>query len=304
MDVELRHLRYFVAVAREQSFTRAAEKLRIAQPPLSRQVQQLEDELGVELIRRSGRPAYLTDAGQLLFEQAVQVLDRVEEMRAMMRRLQRAERGRFGIGFVASTLYGKLPELIRRYRAARPGVEVALVELTSLEQITALKEHRIAVGFGRIAFDDPAITRQLLRNERLVAALPLGHPLLESPGALRLQDLTREPLIVYPKVPRPSYADQVLALFRAQNLAPWAVMEVRELQTALGLVAAQAGIAVVPAGVQRLQRDGVVYRNLDEDGATSPIIFSHRRDDPSEEIGVMLDLIREIYREAGIAFGR
>lgn len=301
--MELRHLRYFVAVAREQSFTRAAEKLRIAQPPLSRQIQQFEEELGVELIRRSGRPAYLTDAGQLLYEQAVQVLDRIEEMRAMMRRLQQAERGRFGIGFVASTLYGKLPEVIRRYRAARPGVEVGLVELTSLEQIAALKERRIDVGFGRIAVEDPAITRQLLRNERLVAALPLGHPALDAPGPLRLEDLTREPLIVYPKAPRPSYADQVLALLRARNLVPWAVTEVRELQTALGLVAAQAGVAVVPAGVQRLQRDGVVYRDLDEDGATSPIILSHRRDDTSAEVAVLLELVQEIYREEGIAFG-
>jgi len=302
--VELRHLRYFVAVAREQSFTRAAEKLGIAQPPLSRQIQQFEEELGVELIRRGGRPAYLTDAGQLLYEQAVQVLDRIEEMRAMMRRLRHAERGRFGIGFVASTLYGKLPEVIRRLRAARPDVDVALVELTSLEQVAALKEHRIDVGFGRIAFDDPAITRHLLRNERLVAALPLGHPLLDGgSGPLRLGDVASEPLIVYPKAPRPSYADQVLALFQKQNITPWLVTEVRELQTALGLVAAQAGVALVPASVRRLQREGVAYRDLDQEGATSPIFLSHRRGDASTEITAMLELIQAIYQEEGIRFG-
>ena len=302
--MELRHLRYFVAVAREQSFTRAAEKLGIAQPPLSRQIQQFEEELGVELIRRGGRPAYLTDAGQLLYEQAVQVLDRIEEMRAMMRRLRHAERGRFGIGFVASTLYGKLPEVIRRLRAARPDVDVALVELTSLEQIAALKEHRIDVGFGRIAFDDPAITRHLLRNERLVAALPLGHALLDGgSGPLRLGDVASEPLIVYPKAPRPSYADQVLALFQKQNITPWLVTEVRELQTALGLVAAQAGVALVPASVRRLQREGVAYRDLDQEGATSPIFLSHRRGDTATEIAAMLELIQAIYREEGIRFG-
>ena len=301
--MELRQLRYFVAVARERSFTRAAETLHIAQPPLSRQIQQFEEELGVALIRRNSRPAYLTDAGRLLYEQAIQILDRVEEVRAMMRRLKEAERERFGIGFVGSTLYGKLPEVIRRYRAARPGVKVALVELTSLEQTAALKEGRIDVGFGRIPHDDPGIVRHLLRNERIIAVLPLGHPLLEHPGPLRLRDLADEPLVVYPRSPRPSYADQVLALFRAQDVALHSVTEVRELQTALGLVAAQAGMALVPAGVRQLRRDGVAYRDLDEDGATSPIIMSYRRDDASPEIGVILELIRDIYREEGIAFG-
>ena len=301
--MELRQLRYFVAVAREQSFTRAAETLHIAQPPLSRQIQQFEEELGVELIRRNSRPAYLTDAGRLLYEQAIQILDRVEEMRAMMRRLKEAERGRFGIGFVGSTLYGKLPEVIRRYRTARPGVEVALVELTSLEQTAALKEGRIDVGFGRIPHDDPGIVRQLLRSERIVAVLPLGHPLLDRPGPLRLRDLANEPLVAYPRAPRPSYADQVLTLFHAQDITLRSVTEVRELQTALGLVAAQAGITLVPAGVRQLRRDGVAYRALDEEGAPSAIIMSHRRDNASGEIDVILGLIQDIYREEGIAFG-
>ena len=301
--MELRHLRYFVAVARDRSFTRAAQRLRIAQPPLSRQIQQLEDELGVALIERGTRPARLTEVGRLFYEQAVQVLDRVEEMQAMVRRVQQAKRNLFSIGFVASTLYGKLPEVIRRYRAVRPGVEVALVELTSLEQIAALKEGRIDVGFGRIPLDDPGVIRHLLRNERLVAVLPLGHPLLDDPGPLRLRDLTGETLIVYPRAPRPSYADQVLALFHARDLKPRAVTETRELQTTLGLVAAQAGVAVVPAGVQRLRRDGVAYRDLDEEGATSPIILNHRRDDATVEVSVILELIRDVYREENIAFG-
>lgn len=302
--MELRHLRYFVAIAQEQSFTRAAEKLGVAQPPLSRQIQQFEEELGIELIRRGSRPAYLTEAGQLLYEQAVQVLDRIEEMRAMMQRLKHAQRGRFAIGFVASTLYGKLPKIIQRFRATRPGFDVALLELTSLEQITALKEHRIDVGFGRIPLDDPAIQRHLLRHERLMAALPAGSPLLNVPGPIALRDLTSEPLIVYPKAPRPSYADQVLGLFRTHQLTPFLVTEVRELQAALGLVAACAGFAIVPANVRSLQREGVEYRDLQEEDATSPIFMTHRNDDISVEIAAIMDLIREIYREEGIPFGQ
>lgn len=301
--MELRHLRYFVAVARERSFTRAAERLHIAQPPLSRQIQQFEEELGVSLIERGTRPAHLTEYGRLLYEQAVQVLERVDEMKALVRRMRQAERNLFGIGFVASTLYGYLPEVIRAYRAARPGVELTLVELTTLEQVAALKEGRIDVGFGRIPLDDGAIERRLLRNEKLVAALPLNHAVLGRPGPLRLGDLEGEDIIVYPKAPRPSYADQVLALFRERGLKPASVHEVRELQTALGLVAAEAGVCLVPASVERLRRDNVAYRPLDEEGAVSPIIMSCRKDDQSPEIARLLDLIREMYRRDGIAFG-
>ncbi len=301
--MELRHLRYFVAVARERNFTRAAKSLHIAQPPLSRQVQQLEDELGMLLIERGSRPLRLSEAGRLFYEQAVQVLERIDEMRAIVGRLQEANRDRFSIGFVASTLYGKLPEVIRFYRAARPGVEITLLELTSVEQIAALKDGRIDVGFGRIQLDDPAVERQLLRNEKLIAAVPTSHALLAGKVALRLNDLAAEPLIVYPKAPRPSYADQVLALFRDRGLKPPAVYEVRELQTALGLVAAEAGVCLVPASVERLRRDDVTYRKLDQEAAVSPIIMSSRKGDRSPEIALVLKLIRQIYRKEKIVFG-
>ena len=290
-------------MARERNFTRAAEMLHIAQPPLSRQIQKLEDELGVALIERGSRPLRLTDAGRLLYEQAAQVLDRVEEMKAITQRLHEADRPRFRIGFVPSTLYGRLPELIRRYRAVRPGVELSLLELTTLEQIAALKEGRIDVGYGRIPFDDPAIERTLLRNERLSTALPAGHSLTAHAAQLRLDDLAGEPLVVYPKAPRPSYADQVLTLFRERGLKPRAVYEVRELQTALGLVAAEVGVCLVPVSVEGLRRDNVVYRPLDEEKAVSPIIMSTRRGDKSPEIAFITKLIREMYRKAGIAFG-
>jgi LysR family transcriptional regulator, benzoate and cis,cis-muconate-responsive activator of ben and cat genes len=301
--VELRHLRYFAMVARERNFTRAAEKLRIAQPPLSRQIQQLEEELGVVLIERGSRPVRVTDAGRLLYEQAVQVLERIEEIKAMTRRVHEAGQPRFSIGFVASTLYGYLPEVIRRYRAARPAVELTLLELTTMEQIAALKEGRIDVGFGRVQFDDLAIERTVLRNEKLSAALPRTHALAARTGRLRLDELAGDALVVYPKAPRPSYADQVLALFRERGLKPPVVHEVRELQTALGLVAAETGVCLVPASVERLRRDNIVYRRLDEQGTVSPIIMSARKGDRSQELGLALRLVKQIYRKEGIAFG-
>ena len=301
--MELRHLRYFVAVARQGSFTRASELLHMAQPPLSRQVQALEEELGISLIERGPRPMRLTEAARLVFDHAVQVLERVDELKAMAQRLRDVDGRRFSIGFVASTLYGHLPTVIRRYRTTRPDVDLTLLEMTTLEQIAALKEGRIDVGFGRIPIDDPAVRRHLLRNERLVAAVPATHPSLARVGALDLGDFASDPLIIYPKAPRPSYADQVLAIYRERGLKPAALHEVRELQTALGLVAAGVGVCIVPASVESLRRDHVGYRDLSGEGVTSPIIMSHRVDDESPEIACVLGLVADIYRELGIPFG-
>ena len=301
--MELRQLRYMIAIAQERNFTRAAAKLNIAQPPLSRQIQQLEGELGAILFERGSRPVRLTDAGRLFYEQAVQVMDRLEEIKVMTRRAHEAPRPHFRIGFVGSVLYGHLPEVIRRYRAARPGVEITLVELTTLEQLAALKEHRIDVGFGRIPFDDPLVNRMLLRNERICVALPAAHPLLAGKAPLELADITREPLIVYPKSPRPSYADQVLALLAERSLKPLAIYEVRELQTALGLVAAESGLCLVPASIENLKRDNVVYRPLSGTGVVSPIIMSTRKDDRSSDIAQVLDIIHAIFRKFDLTFG-
>lgn len=290
--MELRHLRYFTTVAAEGSFSRASEKLNIAQPPLSRQVQQLEEELGVRLLDR-GRPLTLTEPGRYLFEQGRQILQRVDEMKAMTKRIAKGMVLQFNIGFVASTLYDALPELIRRFRITVPGVEVQLVELTTMEQVAALKDGRIDVGFGRIKFDDDRIVRKVIREENLCLAVPLGHPLAEAGMNIRLKDTAGEPLIIYPRSPRPSYADQVLGFYADAGVEPKVGMEVRELQTALGMVASGGGICVVPASVRRLGRDDVRFVELDEPNLTTPIIMSHRKADTSRLLAQLLTLVRE-----------
>ncbi len=290
--MELRHLRYFTTVAAEGSFSRAAEKLNIAQPPLSRQVQQLEEELGVRLLDR-GRPLTLTEPGRYLFEQARQILQRVEETKAMTRRIAKGMVLQFNIGFVASTLYDALPELIRRFRITVPGVEVQLLELTTMEQVAALKDGRIDVGFGRLKFDDDTIVRKVIREEKLCLVTPVGHPLAESGGKVRLRDTAGEPLIIYPKSPRPSYADQVLGFYRDAGVEPNVGMEARELQTALGLVASGGGICVVPASVRRLGRDDVRFIELDEPKMSTPIIMSYRKADSSKLLQQLVTLVRE-----------
>jgi LysR family transcriptional regulator, benzoate and cis,cis-muconate-responsive activator of ben and cat genes len=290
--MELRHLRYFTTVAAEGSFSRAAEKLNIAQPPLSRQIQQLEEELGVRLLDR-GRPITLTESGRYLFEQSRQILQRIDDMRAMTRRIAKGLVLQFNIGFVASTLYDSLPELIRRFRIIVPGVEVQLVELTTLEQVAALKDGRIDVGFGRLRFDDEMITRSIIREEKLCVAVPVGHTLTEHEGPLRLRQIAEVPVIIYPKTPRPSYADQVIGFYRDAGVDPMIATEARELQTALGLVASGGGICVVPASVKRLGRDDVRYIDLDEPKMITPIIMSFRKNDTSRLLLQLLTLVRE-----------
>jgi len=296
--IELRHLRYFLAVATERNFTRAAERLHMAQPPLSRQIQQLEEELGVSLFDRDSRPLALTTAGALFYDQAQQVVQRMDELKTMMKRFVAADRPRFVIGFVPSVMYARLPTVIRGFREAAPNVDLGLIEMTSLEQEAALKEGRIDAGFGRVRFEDPAVQREVLREERLAVALPLGHPLLAGERPAPLAALGDETLIVYPREPRPSFADQVLSLFHDQGLEPGRIQEVRELQTAVGLVAAGAGVCIVPASVQRLERGDVLYRDLVEP-ATSPIILSHRRGDRSPWLALLCEVICRLYQTWG-----
>ncbi len=297
--MELRLLRYFVAVAEERNFTRAAERLHMAQPPLSRQIQLLEEEVGAILIDREARPLVLTSSGRLFLDHARDLLQRADAMQAAIRRLQGKERPRFTIGFVASTIYAALPELIRRFRAAAPEVDLHVVEMVSLHQAAALKEHQIDVGFGRVRFEDHAIRRDVLREERLVVALPQRHRLAVQEHFLSLLSLSGEPLIVYPKQPRPSYADQILSLFHDRGMTPLLIHEVNELQTAIGLVAAEVGIAIVPTSMTRLRREDVLYRELEDPTITSPIIMSRRIDDGSAHLALMIRVIREAYLEWG-----
>jgi DNA-binding transcriptional LysR family regulator len=171
-----------------------------------------------------------------------------------------------------------------------------------MDQIKALKEGRIDVGFGRIRLEDPSIRRVVLREERMIVALPLGHPLIDAKPMLSLHDLTSETLIIFPKAPRPSYADQVLAAFHDRALKPHRLYETRELQIALGLVAAGEGISIVPASVYGLQRGDIAYKDLDDQNLVSPIIMSMRMLDESADIKRMLDLIYALYEEEQMEF--
>lgn len=297
--MDLRHLKYFIAVAEEKNFTRASERLFIAQPPLSRSIQQLEEELGVSLIERGSRPLKLTDAGEFFYAHAQALLSKSSELKSMTQRVGRVSKA-LSIGFVASTLYGKLPKIIRLYRSRYSNVELNLVEMSTMEQLNALKDGRIDVGFGRVRHEDPNIRRIVLREEKLICTVPVGHKLCNLNRPLNAREIADENLIIFPKNPRPSFADQVLDGLKARAVQPKKIIEVRDLQIAIGLVAAGEGVSIVPRSLEGLKRDDVVYLDLNENHAISPIIFSTRAMDRSPEIQDLLSLIYDIYDEEGI----
>lgn len=297
--MDLRQLRYFAAVAREGSFTRAAEQLHMAQPPLSRQIQALEEELGVTLLVRKSRPLRLTDAGRIFYEQALQILSRVEQMKTATRRVGLNQRTVLNIGFVASTLYSGLPPLVRKLRKQAPDLEVQLVELTSMQQIEALNAGRIDIGVGRIPHSDPNVMGIVLREEPLAVALPRGSALAASDAPLDIQQLNGQRLIVYPQAPRPSFADQVLGVFHAHGIRPGEVQEVREIQTALGLVAAEFGLCVIPESARQIRND-VCCRLLNGEHAVSPVILNHRANDESPYVELLKRLIQKLYEKGQV----
>ena len=297
--MELRHLKYFIAVAEEKNFTRASERLFIAQPPLSRSIQQLEEELGVPLFERGSRPLKLTQAGEFFYAHAQELINKSRELKSMTQRVGQITKT-LSIGFVASTMYGKFPKIIRLYRLKYNNIDINLTELSTMDQLRSLKEGTIDIGFGRVRHEDPNIRRIILREERLLCAVPVGHKLCDLKSPIHAKDMADENLIIFPKNPRPSFADQVLNGFRDRAVEPKKIIEVKDLQIAIGLVAAGEGISIVPKSLQGMKRDDVVYLELNEKHAVSPIIMSVRAMDKSQEIQNMLDLIYEIYDEEGI----
>jgi DNA-binding transcriptional LysR family regulator len=288
--MELRHLKYFDAVARTLSFSKAAEELHIAQPPLSRQIQQLEEEIGVQLIDRSSRPIQLTNAGQFFHEQTIQIMAKMRELKSATKRIGQAERKWIGIGFVPSILYGFLPKLLRDFGLENPNLDVSISELTSVQQAEALITGRIDIGFGRLAIPDESLDNHILLEEKLVAAIPTPSALAEQ-EIVSLSQLMEETLVLYPVSPRPSFADQVLRQFSVRGYTVSKLYETNGLQTAIGLVAAGMGVTVVPESVQRFSRPEIAYRPIRESGLTTPLVMTTRRNDNSAHLIAFKEMI-------------
>lgn len=301
--MELRHLRYYVAVVEEQSFTKAAERLFIAQPPLSRQIQNLEAELNVQLFERGSRPLKTTEAGQFFYQHALKLLSNAEEIKSMTKRVGMANRT-ITIGFVGSLLFGLLSKIVYLFKQQQPNLKIEMVEMTTSDQVDALKEGKIDVGFGRLRISDPAIKRVLLREERLMVAVHTSHLFNQKKSGVYLSEVADQPLFLYPNHHKPNFATQIRALFSEYGLDPTNVREVRELALACGFVAAGEGLSIVPASAQSLQLPHLHFVPLLDESAVSPVFMAIRNLDKSDDIRSLLDCVYQVYDLENIPYER
>lgn len=287
----MRHLRYFAAVAEELHFGRAAERLGIAQPPLSQQIKSLEESVGYTLFER--RPQVrLTPAGEALLEVARRTLSQMEEGLDSTRRVGRGEAGKITVGFAASILTTALPEILRTYRERFPGVELRLRELSSAAQAAALSDGGIDVGFVREAVEDGAglICEPILREE-FVAVLPPAHRLAKGPE-LPLGELAGEPFVHFPRAVAPALYDQVGDACRRAGFQPRVVQEAQEWLTILGLVEAGLGVSLVPDSFRRLRWGGVQYRPLAPPREFTDVFVCRRAAGPAPAVAPLVEIAR------------
>ena len=265
--MELKQLRYFIAVAEEGHFGRAAEKLHRSQPPVSTQIKLLERELGATLLVRTTRRVELTPAGRVFLEQAKRVLESAEEARVSVGAAAQGLTGHLTVGFVSSAVLSLLPLALRRFREAYPEVTLNLRELTSAEQRSALLSGDIDVGLVRLPVDSAELEIAEVLEEPLLVALPAEHA-LAAEGTVTLAALAAAPLISFPKPLVPGAHNQLMALFAQSGEVPKVVQEAVHLQTIVSLVASGIGVSVLPASAQRSPIAGVVYRPLEDNPTT------------------------------------
>lgn len=260
--MELRHLRYFRAVAEELHFGRAAERLHIAQPPLSQQIRQLEKELGVQLLVRSTRRVSLTAAGQAYLARTVAILDDVDDAGAQARRIDSGGEGHLSIGCVGSATYSLLPQFVRALREELPLVEVRVRgEMLAPAQLAALVTGDIDIALLRPPVLDAGLRTERLRRDRLLVALPVGH-LLAQRDSLTMADLRDEDFVAHAGQGRSVMGDLVVTLATEAGFTPRIRHEVEETSTLVTLVAAGLGVAIVPAATSALDIAGIAYRPL------------------------------------------
>jgi DNA-binding transcriptional LysR family regulator len=290
--MDLRHLQYFIAVAEELHFGHAAQKLGIAQPPLSQQIRRLEQELGVQLLHRTKRRVELTEAGRAFLEEARKILTQVKRATEIAQRAGRGGLGRLAIGFLGPVTYSLLPSILKAFRRSYPDVEVELHEFKTAELIEALRDRRVQVGFLRSPVHDKLLEVQPILREELLVALHQRHP-LASRARIRFRDLAHESFLMPPRQLAPAFHEQLFNLCRQAGFTPKLGAEASQLQTIINLVAAGMGVTLVPESVRSLAGRGVVFKKLPEPQPMLEIAVAWRRDAHSEVLSAFLNVVRE-----------
>ena len=292
--MELRHLRYFVAVAEELSFTRAAERLHIGQPPLSQQIQALEADIGARLFDRTKRRVSLTEAGRLFLADARRMLALSEQARETARRAHVGEAGQLRVGFTFSTPFTSLfPKIVQRYRQQYPGVLLTFQEMTTMHQLAKIEARELDIGFVRPASmalpDAVALTMLITEPVRLV--LPADSALARQERIV-VADLADQAFVVFPKDAGTGIYHQIIDLCRKAGFTPRIAMEAGEPSTMIGLVAAGCGISVLPASFEGIHMEGVVYRPLADPEATTSLLLARQANGGGPLVQAFADLAR------------
>jgi DNA-binding transcriptional LysR family regulator len=294
--MELRHLRYFIAVAEERHVTRAAERLGMQQPPLSQQIRSLERELDVQLFRRRPRGVELTDAGSALLTEARAILSHIDYASAAAKRTARGEQGRIAVGFTSSAPFHPfVPRIIRTYRESFPLVALTLKEGGTMELVDDLRDERIDVAFVRTAIADrQGLLVSPLLKEAMVLALPRAHILARRTNkAVSLKALAQETFIVYRRHNGPGLYDAILSACNAAGFSPRVGQEAPRIVSTLNLVAAGLGISLVPESLQRMRMDGVVFCRLGgAEQLIAPLYLASRRSETSPVARRFLELVK------------
>lgn len=300
--MELRHLRYFLAVAEELNFTRAAHRLSISQPPLTQQIRALEAELGTELIDRSAYRIALTDAGRVFADEAARILGEVRNAVGLARTAARGARGRVRVGFTESASFNPLvTAALRGFRVMYPDVEVSLEEHPSTDLAAGLREGRIDVAFVRPPLrEQRGLAFDLLEREPLVVVVPGGHRLARR-RSVALKDLAAETFILYPRAVRPGLADAVVSGCEAAGFTPRVGQYAPQLSSTINLVAASLGISIVPACMRSLQPLTVVYVPLRGRPLHALLGAAYRTDERSAVVRHFIEQARAVSGIAGCA---
>lgn len=297
--MELRHLRYFIAVAEELHFGRAARRLGIAQPPLSQQIRKLEEELSVRLFERTRRRVALTEAGGAFLREARLTLHQAERAARAAQQAGRGETGDLLVGATASADCNVLPVVLPAFRRQYPDVNVILRSLSAAEQIDALTHSRIDVGFLRlpVRYDDRLLTVRRVFREPMVLALPRRHPLASRPR-VPLQKLAGVPYIFFPRSRSPEYHDSIVAACQKAGVTLNVVQEAEHTQTLLGLVSLGFGVALLPASLRAINRKGVVFRPVTPARLTVEMAVAHRKDNASMLLSEFVGVVDQVLKAA------
>jgi DNA-binding transcriptional LysR family regulator len=293
--VELKHLTSFVAVAERLSFVRAAGQLHISQPALTGQIQKLEEELGVQLFTRNRRTVKLTEAGEVFVEEARATLARARQAADRVQKAARGEVGRLRIGFVSSAALEIVPGIVVEFRRQRPGVTLELINLRTVSQVKGLLGKTVDIGFLRLPLSNDQLSITVIHREEFAVILPKGHRFAKL-KTLRIAQLRNEPFIAYGRRWAPGFFDSIVQLCTREGFSPNIIQETGEMYTAIALVAAGAGIAILPQSVALAQSRNVVIKLLPKSTGYSEIALATRAGNNSSLVRSFVSVARSVCR--------